>query len=256
MRTRIRWGTALLLAPLLGMLLLGTLSPAQTEGGQPEAGLIAYWPFDEGSGELAQDATGQGHDGELKNGPEWVEGVQGSALRFDGLDDYVLVAYQPDFRLEQGLTIALWVYLESDPDTGPDNDWRLLVGRNGFSPYGLLIEQNRRLNGSVYIGGDRQAVQSQDPLPLKEWVHVGFTYDAEAGLARLYVNGAQIIEVLGAVGAFKQREGRPLTISLPKREETEEIHAWPGLMDEIYIYGRALSDTEIQQLFERASQQP
>lgn len=258
-RRRTRKSLALWLASLLGMVLLigvGGLSPAQPQGGPPQEGLIAYWPLDEGAGGVIRDATGQEHDGELRNGPEWVAGVRGQALRFDGLDDYVLVAYQPDLEPEQGLTIALWVRLEADPDAGPGNDWRLLVGRSGFSPYGLLVEQDGRLNGSVFIGDERQELKSKEPLAVGEWVHVAFTYDAETGWARLYINGTSVAEAEAAAGAIKAREGRPLTISFPQREAVEELHAWPGLMDEIYFYGRALSDEEIQRLFEQASQQP
>ena len=40
---------------------------------QPE-GLVAYWPFDEGSGDTAFDASGNGNDGVLNGGPAWVEG--------------------------------------------------------------------------------------------------------------------------------------------------------------------------------------
>ena len=239
------------------VILLGGFSTAQPGGSAPEGipiteGLIAYWPLDEGSGETAQDASGNGHDGEVRNGAEWAEGVLGGALRFDGVDDYVLIPYDPALDVEKGLTIALWAYLESEPDVGEGNDWRLLVGRNGFSPYGLLIEQDGRLNGSVYIESDRQVILSEDPLPPGEWVHIAFTYDAEVGQARLYLQGQIIGEIEAATGTFKVREGRPLTLSLPTREDSPEVHTWPGTLDEIYLFERALAPEEVQVLFEQA----
>lgn len=244
---------ALSLAALWGLILVpseGSLLFADTQA--PSEDLIAYWPFDEGSGEVAQDVSGNGHDGDLKNGPEWVEGIIGQALRFDGFDDFVLVPYSPDFSLETGLTIALWAYLETEPDVTDGNDWRLLLGRSGFSPYGLLIEQNGRLNGTVYIGSERQEIQSDQPLPLEEWTHIVFTYDAESGLARLYLNGEVLTEAQKATGSFRQREGRPLTISLSKPQDLEEVHSWPGVLDEIYFYKRALRPEEVQALYQSA----
>ena len=213
--------------------------------------LVARWPLDEGAGRWAADATGHGHDGELRNGPTWVEGVLGNALRFDGVDDYVFVAYAPDFAVTRGLTFALWAYLEREPDETEGNDWRLLVGRSGFRPYGLALEQNRRLTGSVYVAGERRIVQSPPDtlMPLNAWVHLAFSYDAASGALRLYVGGVTVAEtVLSGGGEVEQLEGRPLTISLPQPVALQERRSWPGRLDEVQLYDRALEPHEVQAL--------
>ena len=212
--------------------------------------LVAYWPFNEGAGERTADASAHGHEGQLKNGPTWAPGYIGQALRFDGLDDYVFVPYSPAFDLLQGLSIVLWAYLESDPDATGGNDWRLLLGRNGFRPYGLALEQNGKLTGSVYLDNKRQSVQSPMEIPAGEWVHIAFTYEAESGLLRLYINGQLIAEHEASSGKVEQIEGRALTISLPKPEGTQELRAWPGRLDEVQLYQRALKPAEVQTLFE------
>ena len=51
------------------------------------ADLIGYWTFDEGSGNVAADSSGNGNDGTLEGGPNWVSGQLGSALEFEGSDD-------------------------------------------------------------------------------------------------------------------------------------------------------------------------
>lgn len=53
--------------------------------------VVGMWLFDEGKGEVAQDASGNGLDGRLIGGPEWVEGKFGKALRFDDQSAYVEV---------------------------------------------------------------------------------------------------------------------------------------------------------------------
>jgi len=53
------------------------------------AELVGYWSFDEGSGEMAKDGSGNGNDGSLENGTEWTAGKFGDAVQFDGTDDYV-----------------------------------------------------------------------------------------------------------------------------------------------------------------------
>ena len=52
-------------------------------------GLVAYWPFEDRSGEVAHDYLGNGHDGALEDGPTWTnESKMGAgALAFDGEDD-------------------------------------------------------------------------------------------------------------------------------------------------------------------------
>ena len=52
-------------------------------------GLVGYWRFDEGSGSIAYDYSGNGNNGTLINGPTWVDGILGKALEFDGVNDYV-----------------------------------------------------------------------------------------------------------------------------------------------------------------------
>ncbi|GEM_PF-2632467 len=211
--------------------------------------LVAYWPLNEGAGEEAQDASARGRIGRLRNGPTWTAGWTGRALRFDGLDDYVWVPYHPSFDLPQGFSLVLWARLEAAPDTTPGNDWRLLVGRSGFRPYGLALEQNRQLTGSVYVGERRRSIRSREELPVGEWVHLAFTYEASSGTLRLYRNGALEVEEVSNPGPPDVQAGRPLTLSLPAPSAGGERRAWPGVLDEILLFDRALRAEEIRALW-------
>ena len=57
-------------------------------------GLIGYWSFDDESGTVATDHSGNGNDGTLQGDPTWTNGKKGGALDFDGSDDYVDLATQ------------------------------------------------------------------------------------------------------------------------------------------------------------------
>jgi hypothetical protein len=79
-----------------------------------KANLIAYWNFDEGSGTLAKDYSGNEKTGTLYNGsiicsggdcPNWVDGKFGKALKFDGSNDYVRVT---PFSISEAKSIAYW----------------------------------------------------------------------------------------------------------------------------------------------------
>ena len=52
---------------------------------------VGMWLFDEGSGTIAKDSSGNGSDGQLTNDPKWVQGRFGMALSFDEKDDYLKV---------------------------------------------------------------------------------------------------------------------------------------------------------------------
>ena len=60
-------------------------------------GLVGWWKFDEGSGTVAYDSSGNGNDGNLTNGPTWITGKIGGALSFDGVDD-VIIAPLPNLN--------------------------------------------------------------------------------------------------------------------------------------------------------------
>ena len=77
-------------------------SAVEFSSGEPlqsrtDPNIVAQWHFDEGSGNQVGDSSGSGNDGTLNLGTEgntdegnaWVNGINGKALEFDGVDDYV-----------------------------------------------------------------------------------------------------------------------------------------------------------------------
>ena len=71
---------------------------------------VGMWLFDEGSGNTAKDSSDNGNDGELMNGPQWVQGSFGKALEFDGKDDYVKIPSSPMLDPKDGdMTYIAWV---------------------------------------------------------------------------------------------------------------------------------------------------
>ena len=70
--------------------------------------VAAIWLFDEVSGKLAKDSSGNGNDGELMNGPKQAQGKFGNALELDGTDDYVLVGDSLSLDIIEQITITAW----------------------------------------------------------------------------------------------------------------------------------------------------
>lgn len=104
-----------------------------------EAGLVAYWPFDEGKGKDAKDASDNGNDGAI-NGAEWVDGKFGKALEFDG--NFVLVPNDDsyNFTKEQSFSIVLWINYESK------DDWQGVLQKfNGGYPFKVEVNTSNSL---------------------------------------------------------------------------------------------------------------
>jgi hypothetical protein len=71
--------------------------------------IVGAWSFDEGKGNVAADSSGNGNDGELMEGPQWVQGRSGSALAFDGVGAYVNVPHKPVLQITDAVSISAWV---------------------------------------------------------------------------------------------------------------------------------------------------
>jgi len=72
-----------------------TLTIIDDDGSISDSGLVGFWKFEEASGNIAADSSGQGNNGILMNGPARVAGKVGQALDFDGQDDYVAIIANP-----------------------------------------------------------------------------------------------------------------------------------------------------------------
>ena len=72
-------------------------------------GLVGWWEFDEVSGMVANDSSGNGNDGNLMNGPTWSIGKIGGALSFDGVDDFVFLGNPSEIGLSGNQSFSMWL---------------------------------------------------------------------------------------------------------------------------------------------------
>jgi len=234
------------------IVIIGVLSHAQPNS-PVSAGLIGYWSFDEDQGQVAQDSSAFRHNGTLQNSPNWTNGHNNAALSFDGFDDHVLIPFNQRLDGLTSITISIWAFLDSNPDTTSGNDWRLLFGNasEGSRPFGLILEQNGKLSASVYVAEERQVIRTSvdDAFPLRDWVYITFSYNGTTGQMQLYLNDTLVVERNGNPGNIDSAPEEPFSISMKKPASIEDVHAWPGLLDEVRLYNRVLSQSEILQLY-------
>jgi hypothetical protein len=212
---------------------------------QDPAGLVGYWPLNEGTGTVTLDASGHGHTGTLVNGPQWTNGP---ALDFDGVNDYVDVGFLD--VPGSALTLAAWIYPE-DLANCVANDCRIISKATGtaeadhtFMLSTIQSGADSRLRFRLKTDGvTATLIASSGNLPEDTWVHVAALYDGSAML--LYLDGIQVGST-GKTGSLSTNPAVPVWIGANPLTATDR--PWDGAIDEVRIYDRALSPAEIHAL--------
>ncbi|HKO37470.1 MAG TPA: LamG domain-containing protein, partial [Solirubrobacterales bacterium] len=200
----------------------------------PSRGPVAAYSFDAGAGNVAEDLAGE-FDGAIEGAGWFGRGRYGSALSFDGENDCVTIADANDLELSEELTVEAWVKPRTDSDLPIiyKDSW-------GNAAYALGIGLYGTGNPEGLIGEGVEEVETVvGPEDVEEnvWTHLAFTYDGAQ--MRIYVNGALA-------------ETDPQPTGPPTGEGALSIgcnHLYPedfeGLIDEVRVYDRALSDEEV-----------
>ena len=193
--------------------------------------LIASYSFDETSGTTVVDASGSGHNGTIVGATRTSAGRRGGALEFNGTSAYVTVQPTAAMNLTSGMTLSAWV----KP-----------TALGGWRPIILKSELSYVLHGSgsqasvPNVGGSFASANlfGTAPLPLNTWTHLAATYDGNT--LRLYVDGN--------LAASRAQTGsiQPSTGALHIGADPIFNAFWAGAIDEVRIYDRALSDTEVR----------
>ncbi|HXI83194.1 MAG TPA: LamG-like jellyroll fold domain-containing protein [Verrucomicrobiae bacterium] len=216
--------------------------PCPDGGGQCQTGLLGYWTFDEGAGSTANDSSGNMNTGAITNmvgNPlSWVGGVFGGALDFDH-QTQVIVSNSLSLNPFSGITISAWM----DADYWGNSGYtpRILEKGNSDNQYELLSTSSGQLE-FLLPGVSNGVLVANAPSP-GSWHQVAGTFNGSSMI--LYLDG-QVAAQQPASGVLAITSDRLAIGSDPAGSVS---NMFSGRMDDVRVYGRALSAAEIAQLY-------
>lgn len=189
-------------------------------------GLLAHYTLDANAVDSGENAL----HGVVHGAPVVSEGVIGSALDFDGSNDYIEVA-QNELLNTNITTITAW--LQSDNGTRTCAYFRKI---NGYH----IRTSGGQLDISMESGG---TFRSGHMFPQNEWHFYAVTINNEARTVDFYVDGEKVGETHTYNTSYNPNTGSYYI------GQYGASYRWNGTIDNVKIYGRALSANEILQLY-------
>ena len=210
----------------------------------PNQGPIAHYMFD---GD-ANDSSGFGRDGTILGDPTWTVGFDGTtdgAMDFDGTGDLVNCGTFNPSGDGGNLTIAMWVNWDGTV-TGADQ--MVIAKRSSWGTNMMWQITIKNDTGNIQIAsgnspGGMSIGEFGVSITPGVWTHLAITYDGTD--AALYRNGANPVSVPFAIGL-----GATSTVSIGAAYQTGAPTStmFAGILDEVRLYDRPLTVTEIEQL--------
>jgi hypothetical protein len=232
------WGTVFVL------LLCISVASAASDTTPVSSGPVVYLNFNEGSGNLAFDASGHGNTGTLHGSAFRADNNEcGKALVLDGNASYVSIPYTPANHPSDAITVSLWFYVN---DTTPQT---LLSTYDDGGGYRLAFDEGNDLFWTIALGnpgGDVSVVVPHENIALGQWHQVTGTYDGQ--VSKIYFDGILRSKV-NATGNIRYTDSNSIQIGadagpadLPDQSAPDYL---AGGIDEVRIYNRALSYAEV-----------
>jgi hypothetical protein len=201
-------------------------------------------PLDEGNGKETKDFSENKFKGELRGNAKWVDGKFGKALQFAAASDLVAVPDNKAFQIKDAITQAAWIKLDRLPSA------HAIVfgtrqgggGRNIGFGYGMNPSNNIKVWTNAAGGGFLDINDTKTLLKTNQWYYLAYTHTSDnGGLVEIYVDGNV---------THSQKSNNPVAPAAVTGQVTIGTwagEAWPGIVDEVRLWNRAISLKEIQE---------
>ncbi|MHC4728150.1 MAG: LamG domain-containing protein, partial [Planctomycetota bacterium] len=215
---------------LISFILVLVLVIGVAEGVDPD--LVGWWRFEEGSGTIAYDSSGNGLDGTLVGGATWTQGRFGGGLELDGTSGYVSV---PEFELTtDSITFVIWL------NGWKGGDWAPLISSRVVGQCEMIFGNDDTLR---YVWNNDSSATwgwTDGPvIPEDTWTMLAVTIDPEKAVAYVYTDDGGLIQSTNAIPHIEETVG---ALQIGYSYDPRYIR---GIIDEAAVFNRALTEPEI-----------
>ena len=202
--------------------------------------LVAYWKCDEGEGNILKDYSGNKNDGEI-HGAEWVEGIEGKALYFNGINNYVLML---DSKFPIGSTdrtISVWI------NAIPYQSHPIIFEYGTYIPYqrsGFGLVRKGEDHSMRFIAHERYHNINATEIFGLGWHHLVWVIKNK----KLYFYVDDVLDGVGGVDIPNIETVLSGKVTIGAGIQLDFRHPFKGTIDEIKIFDRALDLEGIEKI--------
>ena len=239
----------------VGMCVMVLLCASAYAAEDAASALVLHLKFDEGSGKAAKDSSGKGNDGALQGSCKWVKGKVGKALEFDGKGAYVDVMILSPIDFDKSFTIMAWV-----KTTATDlklsrtviTNLRNSRERKGFAIFDEYGKYRINVYRTTADKANKKANYETCSLGFFEkdkWVHMAVVVNFEDDSMRIFKNGKDVRASYHADASKNNWHNSALLRVGAEQVGTKEPYFFTGVIDDVRIYQKALSEAEVRKLY-------
>jgi len=198
---------------------------------------VLYLPFDHDDGSYARDRSGYDNHGTIY-GASLVAGKIGMARSFDGVDDYVKVPYDTTLDGFSALTLALWVYLRSYPQT-----WNHLIDKWWVATGAIFlgVRSDNKVQFALRNDAGVEGVVEDTVMTLHAWHNIIGTWDGST--MRLFFDGDEVGTPASLSGTLTRTADIVIGTNRVKAANWVD-----GVIDEPRILTRGVTKAEVPRL--------
>jgi len=204
-----------------------------------KSGLLGYWSFEENTGTTTADVHNGNHTGTFGATPTWTTGIRGYAVDYQEVNDKIVLANSADFNFDSGtqdFTLSAWINLD---DVAQNN--MVIDQRDGNNDgYMLLVLSS----GVVSCSLDNVDILSDAEIDTADtWYSIICVVDRD-GNGQIYINGVASGSPVAVSSEVMTTNNDGVIFGL----DTDNLNDLDGTIDEVGIWNRVLTSTEIEEL--------
>ena len=225
----------LLITTLVGMLLCSYAYAADDS-------LILYLPLDEGTGDVVEDASDNGNDGEKFGNANWADGKIGKCLDF-AAGSYVRVPEIPDYDVTDAVSLMAWV------KTTSVSTWARIIDKSQWQDNGFDLALSQITHAPLFeffVNNTTSQALAATPVDDGEWHFIAGTFGNKK--VRICVDGVMEREVTSTGEVDIKPNDWPITLGVEGNNLSGQPYT--GMIDEVAIFNRELSANEIEDIYQ------